>query len=74
MLSEAVLVEAWQEGELVARRGVIEDRLRIFARLDLILGGEEGAREQEGEETHLGLEIGLGLGAGKSLRMPCGIG
>ena len=52
VLLQAVLVQARQEGQLVARRGGIEDRLRVIARLDLMFGREQGGREQEGEETH----------------------
>jgi hypothetical protein len=45
MLREAVLVEARQEGELIAGRGRIENRLRVFAWLNLEVRGEEGGRD-----------------------------
>ena len=52
VLLQAVLVEARQEGQLVAGRGRIHHRLRVIARLDLVFGREQGGREQEGEEAH----------------------
>ena len=57
MLREAVLMQSRQEGQLVAGRGGIEDRLRVIARLDLMFGREEGRRKEEGEEAHVGEDL-----------------
>ena len=62
VLLEAVLVQARQEGQLVAGRGGIEDGLRVVARLDLVFGREQGGREQEGEEAHGSEGVGIGVG------------
>ena len=42
--------------------GRVHDRLRVVTRLDLVFGGEEGGGDEKGEQSHLGPEIGLGLG------------
>ena len=54
MLLQAVLMQAGQEGQLVARRGRVHDGLRVVARLDLVFGREKGGREEEDEEAHGG--------------------
>ena len=61
VLLEAVLMQARQEGELIAGCGRIHHGLRVVARLDLMFGREEGGREKEGEETH---DRGRGRGRG----------
>ena len=52
VLLQAVLMQAGQEGQFVARRGRIHDGLRVVAWLDLMFGREEGGREEEYEEAH----------------------
>jgi len=51
VLLQPVLVQARQEGEFVARRGRIEDRLRIFAGFDPMLGGDERNRDEQRKES-----------------------
>jgi hypothetical protein len=46
MLLQPVLVQAGEEGELIAGRGGIEDGLRVFTRLDLMFGREEGGGDE----------------------------
>ena len=54
MPPRTLLMEARPEDQPIARRGAIQDGLRIVAGIDRVLCGREqrGAREQQAEGTH----------------------